>query len=101
MAPGLVRNPKPRIIPNNSRQSLKEHLTKTKTGGLTKSNTRKTDMASDKVNKGLPITDGYTKRKCESDVRGKHGNYSASASSNSAKGEYSYARSSDSTNSAK
>ncbi|GER36954.1 pre-mRNA cleavage complex II protein family [Striga asiatica] len=56
MAPGLVRNPKARIIPNNSRQSLKEHLTKT--GGLTKSNTRKTDMASDKVNKGLAITDG-------------------------------------------
>ncbi|GER36746.1 glycine--tRNA ligase beta subunit [Striga asiatica] len=66
MAPGLVRNPKPRMIPNNSRQSLKEHLTKmTKIGGLAKSNTRqseKTDMASDKVNKGLPITDGSSIR---------------------------------------
>ncbi|GER49530.1 alpha/beta-Hydrolases superfamily protein [Striga asiatica] len=57
MAPGLVRNPKPRIIPNNSRQILMEHIT----GGLTRNKTRqseKTEMASDKVNKGLPITDG-------------------------------------------
>ncbi|GER55486.1 serine/threonine protein kinase UL97 [Striga asiatica] len=101
MAPG-VRNPKARIIPNNSRQSLMEHMTNT--GALAKSKTRqseKTDSASDKVNKGLPITDGSSIRsaKCESDVRGKHGNYLASASSILAKEEYSYARNSDSSNS--
>ncbi|GER43955.1 pre-mRNA-splicing factor 8 homolog [Striga asiatica] len=57
MAPGLVRNPKARIIPNNSRQILMEHITR----GLTRNKTRqseKTEMASNKVKKGLPITDG-------------------------------------------
>ncbi|GER37020.1 adenosine deaminase [Striga asiatica] len=61
MAPGLVRNPKAKIIPNNSRQIFMEHMT----GGLTRIKTRqseKTDMASDKGNKGLPITDGSSIR---------------------------------------
>ncbi|GER35496.1 cytochrome c oxidase [Striga asiatica] len=60
MAPGLVRNSRTKFIPN-SRQSLIDHMTKT--GSLARDKNRqseKTNMGVDKVNKGLPLTDGLS-----------------------------------------
>ncbi|GER29597.1 hypothetical protein STAS_05472 [Striga asiatica] len=60
MAPGLVRNSRTKFIAN-SRQSLIDHMTKT--GSLARDKNRqseKTNMGVDKVNKGLPLTDGLS-----------------------------------------